>query len=394
MTAERVEAALRRARPALWVLAALLLGFVACRGALQPERGDTRFFQRGAERFATRAPLYTAVRGDPSSPNSGYTYPPPFALAARPTLWVSPRALRVLWPLAMAACALGGYLALSRWARASGAAAPETLVLLLTLTVCGRYVWNDLRHGQSNLLVVGLVCASLCHAQRKRDGWAGLALALALVIKPTAWPLGLWYLAQGRLRLVGLGALAGVMALSVPGVLYGPQAYAGELEAWVTRMRSFADEEALQPELVARGSTLLNAAASAWVARGLHALGVGDPIGWGRLAAWISGGLALGWTLWRRPQHGAAACVLLGAWLSPVTWKAHLVLLAIPGVLAARQVLARPTPLGWTCWGGWLALVLLPKLLPAAEAWGCSTLALAVGWVWCVKDPQGPLEPA
>ncbi|MEZ6187681.1 MAG: glycosyltransferase family 87 protein [Planctomycetota bacterium] len=381
-----LETSLRRGRVLGWVLGVLLLGFVATRGAAQPERGDTRFFQRGAARFAAREPLYKAVRSEPSSPNSGYTYPPPFALMARPTLWLSPAALRALWPWLMAACGVAGYRALRR---ALGAR-PETraLALALVLAVCGRYVWNDLRHGQTNLLVVGLVCAALAYARARRDGWAGAALGLALVIKPTAWPLGLWYLLGGRLRLVLSCGLTGLVALALPALLYGPALYLGELASWVTRMRGFALEEALSSGRE-EGSTLVNLAASAWGARGLQACGVADAIGGGRLLAWISGGLALGYTLWRRPRHGALACVLLGAWLSPVTWKAHLVLLALPAALAAERLLGHPTRRELGLWTVWVLLIAAPKLWPPAEVLGASTLAVALGWVWCVRSENG-----
>ncbi|MCA8925622.1 MAG: hypothetical protein KDD82_27685, partial [Planctomycetes bacterium] len=76
-------------------------------------------------------------------------------------------------------------------------------------------------------------------------------------------------------------------------------------------------------------------------------------------------------------------------------WKAHLVVLALPAALAARRLLARPSAALWAVWGAWWVLIALPKLLPAAEAWGSSTAALALGWWWCASAPRdAPNSPA
>jgi hypothetical protein len=391
VTRDRLEDLLRRHGP--WVVALLLLGVGAAylnRAALRPdsgERGDTRFYQRAADRYWSGADLYYDRRhGDPRTdavPTTGYTYLPPFAAASGWTIPLPYRALRALWLLLMLACAVGATLAATRVAAPT--VRPRVTALLALLLVL-RFGLNDLAHGQVNWLLTLLLGLALLDAQRDREIRAGLWLGAALLIKPTAWLLVPWYAITRRWRLCGacLGLFLG--ALGLAGLRYGPASYATQLGDWYLRMSRFAGEAALTPDNASLASALSRLS--------------GDLI-WPRWVAVGVVGAAFGLLVWKRRASPAApaAVIALGALLSPVTWKAHLVALLLPATFLGRRLAEQPA--GLAPWLGfaalWSALTLPAHHLLAADAFeaaGALTLSVAAlaAWVTACPHMAGPSE--
>ena len=400
MTRDRLEALLRRPGAhlgaALLLSCLLLLGWRACARPDSAERGDTRFYVRGAERFLAGQDLYWAERlPDGYLPTTGYTYPPPFAAACAWTPLLPYRVVRGLWLLGMTACALAaGWLGLRLLAAAGVPPARPALSLALVLPLALRFGLNDLAHGQTNWLLTLLLAAALLSAPAA-PGRAGLALGGALAIKPTAWPLLVWWLLverRWRAGLAALGALGGLLLL-VPLPRYGPGGTLELLGGWLELMGDFARAEAAAP-----GNASLSAT--------LYRLGGGRPDaapGAGLLvargAALLGGAGCFAWlALRRRSAPGAPAALLaLGALLSPVTWKAHLVALLLPALFAARRLADDPAPSArhGLLWAATLGLLVLPSrgLLGLGRLEELGSVALGVALVLCqAARPESPSD--
>lgn len=375
-------------------LAALVvLGVLLARVGRRPESGDTRFYRIGAERLAQGQPLY--FLDPPETPGyrnaTGYTYLPPWALLSEWMRWLSYPSVRVVWLLLMAAALLGVALALGRLARPPPRA---WLAGGLTALLCCRFVLNDLAHGQVNALLTLLLLAALLGARGEpgpRRWAAGAALGLALTIKPTSWLLVPWLLLERRWRVVAAALLTGLALLGLSALRY-PAPLLPQIGEWLTLMPRFAQES-----VVAH-----NASLAALLTRGLRAAGLGAELLPGRLLAGVLVVIGLGLS-WRarepeQPERGWGAVLILSALLSPVTWKAHLVVLLIPAWLIARELSAAPSR------GRTLALLvatgcfLLPSRgvagLGGLERLGALPLGLALLWGLLVSGPPEAKHPA
>lgn len=408
MSRDRVEALLWRARwlGALALLAVLIpLGWRAAKAGSEAEKGsgDTRYYVRGAELFWEGRDLYYVTpRAEGPAPNTSYTYPPPFAAAS---VWMLPlpyAAVRVVWFLAMLACSLlAGWLV---W-RQVGARDPPTtrpcLLVVLTVLVVARFWINDLAHGQVNGLVTLLLMLALERASHRKDVPAGVCLALALCIKPTSWLLVPWFLCVDRRpRLIGvcLGTAAAVLLL--PAVRYGVDGYARQVSDWLTLMGEFATYNGTHP-----GNGSLAVALARFLAGSsdmkapleplLFSLERGTALALGRALATLAVGAAFLFLALRRRDDAAApaAVLVLGALLSPVTWKAHLVVLLLPAAWVARSLSEDDDPgrARWAAYLAVLALFVLPSRgvagLSQLEAYGSLSWGLVVIFVLLTRRP-------
>jgi hypothetical protein len=387
-----------RLRPAALPLGALVLLVVivvlGVRALREPELGDTRFYREGARLFMEGENLYLLEPPFDRSrynPNTGYTYPPPFAAVSVWMLALPYPAVRVLWLLAMSAC-----MALSAWVAwklaAQGRAPPRRPLLLAALTalLVGRFALNDLAHGQVNWLVTALLLGALLGAERERPLPAGVALGLALAIKPTSWLLLPFFLVARRdLRLVAACALTLVAVLALPGIRYGTD-YPRLCGDWFLLMERFADENTVHPgnaSLAAALARLGHGSHEDQVVRLLFSFSRAGVQPVARALAVTVVGAGFGWVCWKLPRarSGPAAVLVLGALLSPITWKAHLVVLILPAILLAWRASERLDRGSLALLSGLAALLLLPSRgllgLGLLEAYGSLTLALLVLFV-------------
>lgn len=277
-------------------------------------------------------------------------------------------AARVAWLLAMAVCMVGS-LRLT-WRLISLRAPPKRpdVVMLLAGLVIARFAVNDLAHGQVNWLISFLLLLAMLRAEEERPWHAGLFLGLALVIKPTAWLLVPFYaLARRDLKLMSACALTGLVLLLLPGLRYGPSAYYEVCADWPRLMEFFTRQSAINPDNASLVGTLTRYGAGVghkghWE-KILLSLPLPEAIRWARgLSLVLIGGL-FALLCWRRGRSAQAPALVLvlGTLLSPVTWKAHLVLLLLPAAWLGKRLCERPTRGGWIGLSALLALLLLPS---------------------------------
>jgi glycosyl transferase family 87 len=432
---DRLEGWLKALRWLAMIASLILLGVLLYRATLREgaeTRGDTRFYQRGAQRFWAGESLYTFDARDSRPPAqraaTAYTYLPPFAAFLGWARAIPYLALRGLWLLASVLALWAALRASRRLAglapqpppsanqeaseEASEAASAEPLGLArpwLWLGVLGlllgRFVVNDLAHGQVNGLLALLLAAGLWEVYGERPLRGGVWIGLALVIKPTSWLLLPWLALDRRWRALSAACAVGVATLLMAWALY-PGDYLGQLREWFELMPRFAKAEGLRPYNASLASTferllvgsaprgeelqpLLLSLERSWaqpLARALAGLCV------------LGGLLAAAWLVKRErvsASRAAASVLALSALLSPVTWKAHFVVLLAPVAFVAcdlargRAGRGRVAILALTA-----ALILLPSrglgaLGSGLEAWGSLSLSLVLMFGLCVLPPRG-----
>ena len=91
-----------------------------------------------------------------------------------------------------------------------------------------------------------------------------------------------------------------------------------------------------------------------------------------------------------RRRLSLVPALLLGALLSPVTWKAHLVVVALATAFWARDLTERPRRRAWALFGVCVALLLLPSRglldLRTLEGFGTLTLGTFLVFVGAMKS--------
>lgn len=397
-TLDRLEQRLARVGP--WVallLAAGGLAFLVGRNVVREaaeRQGDTRIYQVAGERYRDGANIYTY---EPRYERGGkeritdYSYPPPFAAVCAAWMPSLPyRAVRAVWLVVCVACAVATCALALGLLRRHGLPRRPWLLGLLLLPFLIRFGWNDLIHGQVNWVVALLLTGAIAlSAERRRDPWTGALLGLALVIKPTAWPLLAWWLLERRWRLAGACALAGGLALALPGLRYGPGEYALLLRDWVVLMEDFARWKSPGLGNASLGSAFVHLLVGvSRSARPPEPLLLALPLD--AVLPWVRGlSLAVGVALlaacwrWRRADPRVPpALLVVGALVSPVTWKAHLVVLVAPALWALRPLAdGAAGRRGWVGYGAALLLFVAssPSTLGLSTLDALGGLALGLG---------------
>ncbi|RMG08243.1 MAG: DUF2029 domain-containing protein [Planctomycetota bacterium] len=388
---DRLEGLLRRARP---LGAALLLAGVAllaARALRHPERGDTRFYREGARRYWAGENLYYfAPLGSPPTGirnNTSFTYPPPFAALSGWMLALPYPAVRVVWLVLGVACAAASFALAWRLVAARAPPVRPHLAAVLCLGLLLRFAVNDLAHGQVNWLLVLLLLGGLHRAERGHSLAGGALVGAALSVKPTAWPLLALY-AVGRRDLRFAGGALGCAGLLLGASLLRYGVHAPTLvRDWLALMQGFAELSAQSPGnaslpgLFARLGAGLPRGEERWIL-----LGKLDPrvaLAWARGATLLLVLPCLGWLCLRRGRRprAPAAALVLGALASPVTWKAHLVVLVLPLAWLCSDVARHPQRRrGWLLLAALFAALVLPSraLLhsEALDAYGATTAGL------------------
>jgi hypothetical protein len=239
------------------------------------------------------------------APGDRFVYPPPVALLLLPLGALPfPIAAGIITVILLAAVAgTLAVLGVRDW-RCYGAAYLSIAVL------------HDIRLGAlTPLLALGLALVWRWRGQLR----AAVPLALIVVAKLFLWPLGVWLLATGRLRIAWRAAALAVGASALGWALIG---FAG-LADYPQLLRVLADEEQH------RGYSLVS---------GGLALGLGP--GAARVAAVAVGAglLALCWREGRRGLDERSLALSLAAALafSPIIWLHYFVLLLVPIAIARR----------------------------------------------------------
>lgn len=328
----------------------LLLALLTAAGWRVYGAGDFRYFYQTADvwRATGHYVPQVAERANLNLPHVAVAFVPLTALPL-PAAWLAWQAVNV--------AALG-----LLW-RLLPVRPGRLLTVLLCLTPA---VLSQVALSQVAALLAVLVTAAWLETRRGRWLSAGVALGLAIAMKPFLVPVACW-LAVSRAGRVAGTALATAGALTLVGVrLLSPAAYVTWLDA--ARSASWAVFE-------------LNVSLFGWLAR----VGLGDsPVPWLTVCALVGGVTA--WSAWGRLDAPAWVAVLAATvLLSPLGWAYYELILLGPLLLAV----SRQSALGRVAWGLWV-----PPALGFASVTGASLALLAVWAVAARLSSQIPADQA
>lgn len=189
-------------------------------------QGDFDVYYRAGTRVLEGSAVY---RLDESS---HFLYAPVFALMFAPIAALPLKAAQLAWCLVGMAGLLAMIVGTNRMIFGRGRAIPAALIVV-PLVLSARFVGNDVEHGQINLPTLALVIWSVAFAEEERNGWAGLALATALLIKPYA-ALGALFLAiERRWKVLGWTIVSALGLLAVPALFFGPRGAIDETVSYI-----------------------------------------------------------------------------------------------------------------------------------------------------------------
>jgi len=209
---------------------------------------------------------------------------------------------------------------------------PATLIVV-PVVLSFRFINNNIEHGQINLPTLALIVWAIVYADESRDGWTGLMIAVAILIKPFAMLAALHLAIRRRFAALGWALAAGIALLVVPIVIFGPRGWIDQTGAYLNAIISMAN----------RYRTMLtNQSAVSAVARLMSLRGAADAET--STAATIAGmGLELvlvaAVSLWdamsRARGNFASRLALCGLFclmpsFAPISWKSYYAALLVP----------------------------------------------------------------
>jgi len=268
---------------------------------------DFESFWRSAYALRHHADLY---RTGAALPNLN---PPVLAVLLAPLAELGVLTAYHVFALFGTVLVVGSVIAVAEWTRLRSVWAMVTVAaLLLSSPLQGTAALGQVY----GLLAVALTAAWLAE-RRGRQGWSGVAIGLAVALKPSLAPLLLWLVVRRRWPALGAALAAGAVAAAV-GIVAG--GWAATVE-WLRLLGAFQVTGFLDNDSLAALAVRFHQ--PAWL---------------GFLAA---GGL-LGITLWRarrRPEHALWSITAAALLLAPVAWNNYLVLLApaVPLLLARHR---------------------------------------------------------
>jgi alpha-1,2-mannosyltransferase len=288
---------------------------------------DLSVYRYGGRAVLEGLPLYGGRDPETGLP---FTYPPFAAVLLAPLALPPPWLTDALWTAASVA-ALS--LCLVVVMRAEGRSAPGWLLALLTAGALAlEPVWQNLRFGQVNTLVMLLVLVDLLGPARR---WSGTLVGLAAALKLTPLLFIVFLLMLGR-RSAAARATMTFLTCVLLGFVVAP---AASTSYWSTDLLRASR---VGPPALAHNQSVYGALT--------RLLGEAPPLwSWAALAAPLAlGTLIVATRCWRGGDPALGCCLAAVAMLlaSPVSWSHHWVW-AVP-VAVALWPRSRPGAVAWT----------------------------------------------
>lgn len=225
----------RHFRRAVWVAWALFLlgaGCVYCSEKAANDRGAFNRWRHQVLEFWDGKNIWEPY----FFPN-----PPIFPLAVLPLMLLPPVVGAAAWFALKGGLATVSAVACARMARepTERTCPIPSWVWAATLLLSLRPILGDLHHANNNLVILGLIVATLAAWQSGRDILAGLALALAISFKVTPALFVPYFLYKRSWRTVGATLVGvGLFLFVVPTLILGPSFNAACLGSWWKRILS------------------------------------------------------------------------------------------------------------------------------------------------------------
>lgn len=314
-----------RARQFAWLAMGIYIAGLGISATLRAQ-GDFNVYYRAGLRAFHGASIY------PPADSDRFLYAPIFAIGFAP-LAALPRHVAQFVFFAVNAFSLielvigAGVILFGRERRL-----PAALIVVPVL-LSSRFIDNNFEHGQINLPTLALIVWAIIYADESRDGWAGLMLAAAILIKPFALLAALHLAVRRRFAALGWAVAAGIALMVVPIVIFGPHGLIDQTGAYLTAIASMTN----------RYRTMLtNQSAVSAVAR-LMSLRIGSDAETSAAATIAGMGLELilvaAVSLWDwvsdERGHFASRLALCGLFclmpsFAPISWKSYYAAMVMP----------------------------------------------------------------
>lgn len=329
---------LRRVLPPLLIS---LLALGAFQWKIHQKMVDFNVYRQASARALKAEPLYRETDG-----HFEFKYLPVFAMATTPFAIVDADTAKILW----FALSVGALVFLLRFSARFVPDRRRSLGLLMGISCLflGKFYVHELLLGQVNLVFGLLAVAAVGALQSEVPAVAGVLFGAAICVKPYGVVFAPWLLASEDRRAVYAFAIAAVVALLAPAMIYGVRGNVAELQDWWHIVTSSTAPNLLGTDNISFGSMWAK-----W-------------IGPGRGATVMAGLTALGTLLivadtWWRRRHvnepaylEVAALLVLVPVLSPQGWD-YVLLLATPALVVLIDRLpevTRPWRIAtWTAFG-------------------------------------------
>jgi hypothetical protein len=314
-----------RARRFAWLAMGVYIAGLGISATLRTQ-GDFNVYYRAGDRVLHGLAIY------PPADSDRFLYAPVFAILFAP-LAALPRHLAQFVFFAVNAFSLieliigAGVILFGRARRI-----PAALIVVPVL-LSFRFIDNNIEHGQINLPTIALIVWAIIYADESHDGWAGLMLAAAILIKPFAVLAALHLAIRRRFATLGWAAAAGIALIVVPIVIFGPRgwidqtgAYLNAIASMTNRYRTMLTNQSAV-SAVARlmslriGADAETAAAPAIAAMGLEILLVAAVSVWDAMSS--------------ERGNFASRLALCGLFclmpsIAPISWKSYYAAMVVP----------------------------------------------------------------
>jgi hypothetical protein len=209
------------------VLTAVVLGFLL--NTYRKGMNDFRVVHRAATRVIHQDNLYNF-----DDQHYLYKYSPSFAFLVAPIGLLPFSAAKVIWILGMCICLL----LIMRWSKRMimGDRSPPAYLYLLTLLFTSKFWVREMWLGQTDLLMLVFIFLFISCTDRGKDFWAGLFLAMAVIIKPTPLIFMPYLLFKRRFKPVVSLVMASMVLVLLPSIVYGISGNISLLSGWKTVM--------------------------------------------------------------------------------------------------------------------------------------------------------------
>lgn len=280
---------------------------------------DFEVYWRAGRRVVAAEPLYR-----PEDGHYQLKYLPAFALVVAPLAMLPLAAAKGVW-LVLTLAAMGWLVSRSVDLARPGRLPSRTLSLIVLLLML-KFFLHELTLGQSNALMAALLVLAMSLMRSGRQVPAGLAVAVAVIVKPYAAVFIPYLAIKGWRRAFGVSATGVLASLAAPAAIYGWRQSLNLLRDWYDTVSA-----STQPNLLGQDNVSVWAMFAKW-------MGVGAPAFW--IAAIVVAILGLTFLQLVRKGGGIAgadylemaALLLLLPLCSPQGWD-YVLLVSTPAVV-------------------------------------------------------------
>ncbi len=209
------------------ILAVVIIGFF--RNTLRRGMNDFDVVHRAATRVLHTENLYNFEDG-----HYLYKYSPFFALLVAPIGLLPLSYASFLWLVGM--CVSLFFVMKMAKKMIMGDKAPPAFFYVLSLLLASKFLVREIRLGQTDFLILLFIFLCLLFVQRGKEFVAGVFLAFAVLIKPTALIFVPYFLYRKNFRSVASTMLMSLVFLLLPSLVYGFSGNSNSLSGWMTIM--------------------------------------------------------------------------------------------------------------------------------------------------------------